>query len=158
MTHPSISLRFRVTARRVNKFCFSLISLSVCKKSLGLVYAQFWCHLLSTYLVWIAKPQISQQEPKSRPGVISSRALSRKIVNYFLCFGFFWSCIMFCKPSWFIKAIRSICQVVTYMSRRLQNQTKLKFDQDLKAHCCLVWLWNFEDLHWKIEFNIFLSF
>ena len=37
MTHPSISLRFQVTARRVNKFCFSLISLSVCKKSFGLV-------------------------------------------------------------------------------------------------------------------------
>ena len=40
---------FQITARRVKKFCFSLISLSVRKnKRFGLVYAQFWCHRSST--------------------------------------------------------------------------------------------------------------
>ena len=37
MAHPNISLRLRVTDRKVKDFCFSLISLSVRKKSLGLV-------------------------------------------------------------------------------------------------------------------------
>ena len=67
------------------------VSLSVCKRSFGLVYAQFWCHRPFTYLVWTVIPQSFQGYPKSWSGVISSASSTlqsqhiRK-VHYFCCF------------------------------------------------------------------------
>ena len=52
------------------KFRFSLISLSVTlKKSIELVYPQFWCHRPSQQLVWTVIPQTFHGGPKSRPNV-----------------------------------------------------------------------------------------
>ena len=78
--------KFSGTERFTKKFCFSLISVSAWKKSIGLVYPNFLCHRPSQKLVWTVIPQTFQGYPRSWPGVnsLASRSSQSEVMPIFV--------------------------------------------------------------------------